>query len=112
MTDSSRLKVGLRGILARHEGRAMAITAACLSESTGHPDRAVRLAIEELIDDGFPVVSTTDPPAGYFVPVSIDEARQYTQSLRSRAVMIFLRRRKVIRNTAMYLRPAVQERLL
>jgi len=78
----------------------------------GEDDRAIRLAIEDLIDDGLPIVSATEPPAGYFVPLTLDEAREYTQSLRSRAVQIFLRRRKVIRNAALYLKPAVQGRLM
>ena len=102
----------LRVILSRHEGRSQAITSRELSHMLGEDDRAIRLAIEDLIDDGLPIVSATEPPAGYFVPLTLDEAREYTQSLRSRAVQIFLRRRKVIRNAALYLKPAMQGKLL
>ena len=79
---------------------------------TGHEDRRVRLTIEELIEEGLPVISATDFPPGYFIPLSLDEARLYTQSLRSRAVEIFLRRRKVLKNTALHLKPASQGKLL
>jgi len=89
-----------------------AITARELSYLTNHPDRKIRLVIEELIEDGLPVVSATESPAGYFIPISLEEARQYTQSLRSRAVEIFLRRKRVIKNTALYLKPAEQARLI
>ena len=102
----------LKLILERHEGRDRAITSRELSQLVGIPDREIRLTIEELINDGLPVVSATEYPAGYFLPMTIEEAREYTQSLRSRSIQIFLRRRKVIKNTEEYLRPAVQGKLL
>lgn len=106
------MKTELKNILERHEGRERAIKAqelACLLDTD---ERHVRQVIEELIDDGLPVVSATESPAGYFIPVSLEQAKEYTQSLRSRAVLIFLRRKKVIRNTALHLKPASQGRLI
>lgn len=110
--NNSELKTRLEAILTNRFGRHSAITSRELSSITLQPDRAIRLAIEDLIRDGLPIVSATEHPAGYFIPSSIEEAREYTQSLRSRAVQIFLRRKKVIRNTALYLKPANQGRLI
>jgi len=64
-----------------------AITARELSHLTGQPDRKIRLVIEELIEDGLLVVSATEGPAVYFIPISLEEAR-------SRAVEILLRRER------------------
>jgi hypothetical protein len=105
-------KQQLKSILERHEGREMAISSRELSRLMGEEDRAIRLTIEDLIEEGLPVVSTTESPAGYFIPLSLDEAKEYTRSLRSRAVRIFLRSRKVKQNASLYLKPASQGRLL
>ena len=108
MTCKAQLKL----ILEKREGRSRAITSRELSFLTGQPDRKIRILIEKLISEGLPVISATERPAGYFIPTSLDEAKQYTQSLRSRAVEIFLRRKRVIKNTALYLKPAEQGKLL
>jgi len=109
---NGNLKSHLKSILERHEGKARAITAGQLSAMSGAPDRSVRLAIRELIDEGMPIISSTEIPSGYFIPTSLEEAKHCTTSLRSRAIEIFLRRRQLIRNTALYLKPASQEKLL
>jgi len=107
------LKHELRLIISRHVGRDKAISADTLAEIFCYrDDRPVRKAIEELIDDGFPVCSVTEPPPGYFFPASIEEARAYSKSLQKRAVNIFLRRRHIIRNTARFYERARQEALL
>lgn len=107
------LKRELRRIIERHIGRWDAITAGDLAAMFGYSDdRPVRRAIEELIDDNFPVCSVTEPPAGYFFPASVDEARTYTNSLRKRAANIFLRRRHIVKNTARYYEVARQGRLI
>jgi hypothetical protein len=51
-------------------------------------------------------------PAGYFIAASIHEARRCTKPLQSRTVNIFLRKRRLITNTARYLAPAVQGKLI
>jgi len=110
MTD---LKAQVKDILQRHEGRSRAITGKELARMLGYrDDRKIRQIIEELLDDGLPIISTTEAPGGYFIPTSLGEAQRYTQSLQSRATLIFLRRKKVITNTALYLKPATQVRLL
>jgi len=61
------LKVELQRILSRHVGRGNPITAGVLAEMFGYEDdRPIRKAIEELIDDNFPICSVTEEPAGYF----------------------------------------------
>jgi len=111
MTDPE-LRKELRIILLRHIGRERAIKAEALAEMFGYrDDRIIRKAIEELIDDDLPVCSVTESPAGYFIAGSREEAERYTKSLRRRAVLIFLRRKKVIRNAGLRV-PAEQVRLL
>lgn len=103
------LKPALRLILLRHTGRSAAVKAESLAAHFGlKDDRAVRKAIEEMIDGGFPVCSVTEPPAGYFFPADIGEAQKYTVSLRRRALRIFQRRRHIVRSTARYYEKARQ----
>ena len=112
--NKTELKTEFRHILERHIGRSSAITGESLSRQVGQRNRQMRAMLEELIDEGLPIVSTSEPPAGYFIPTSLAEAKEYTESLRTRAVLLFLRRRKVLKNTGLYLTagPAAQGRLL
>lgn len=110
MTDD--LKVQLRRILERHEGRVMAITARELSEITGQPDRAVRLAILEFIYEGLPVISATEKPAGYFIPSSKAEWLEYDKQMKNRITEDCKRKAQVRKNAALYFKPAEQVRLL
>jgi len=106
------IKEDLKDILLQHEGRVSAITGQELAAIVGQRnDRGVRVAIRELITEGLPIVSSTEPPQGYFISTSLEETKHCTESLRSRAVEIFLRRKELIRNTALYLKPAEQRRL-
>jgi len=103
------IKQDLKLIILRHTGRSNPITARELAERYGHEDdRVIRKLIADLIDEGFPVCSVTDDPAGYFFPANVDEAREYTVSLRRRALRIFLRRRHIIRSTARWYEEARQ----
>lgn len=108
---SKELKTELRNILDRHIGRDRAITGDTLAKMVRQGNRQVRQAIEELIDEGLPVISTSQHPAGYFIPTSLAEAKEHTESLRTRALALFVRSRQVRRNTALYLGPALQKRL-
>jgi len=109
--NSPNVKTELKSILQRHEGRQQAITSRGLSTLTGYPDRRVRLVIEELITEGLPVASITEAPAGYFVATSVEEVKECTETLKSRAVHIFRRRQKLIRNVT-NIKPLVQGRLM
>jgi len=103
----------LKRIILSHTGRAKPIKAEALAKIFGFKDdRPIRKAIEEMIDGGFPVCSVTDEPAGYFFPASVEEARKYSKSLQKRAVRIFLRRRGIIKNTALFYEKARQVELL
>ncbi len=112
MTDQSTLKWNIKNVLMRHEGRGRAITARELASLVGSNDRAVRLAIRELIADGVPVASSTENPGGYFMVTSWQEAREYADSIKGRVIEDALRRRDFRRSAALYLKPATQERLL
>lgn len=107
------LKVELRCILERHIGRDRAITGKGLARMLNHrDDRQIRLTIRELIKDGLPVASTTEPPAGYFLVSSWDEKRGYEDSIKGRLIEDALRRRDFRRAADCYLKPAEQRRLL
>lgn len=112
--NKTELKGELHTILERHRGRDSAIGKMALSRMVSQDERQVRLMILELIEEGLPIVSTSEPPAGYFIPNSLAEAKKYTESLRTRALALFIRSRKVRRNTGLFLTagPASQGRLL
>ena len=107
------LKRELRRVIQRHTGRSDPITAESLAVMFGYKDdRPIRKAIEEMIDDDFPVCSVTEQPAGYFFPASVEEAKKYSKSLQKRAVRIFLRRRHIVKNTARFYEKARQLELV
>lgn len=105
------MKRELQNILLQHIGRGKAIKADHLADKLYSNERVVREVIGELIDDGLPVCSVTERPAGFFVALNREEAERYTESLLSRAIRILYRRKKVIRNAGLYV-PAGQRRLL
>lgn len=106
------LKSELRRILERHEGRHMAIPSRVLAAITQQHERAVRLAIRELIAEGLPVASSTEAPAGYFLVATRAEADQYAESIKGRLIEDALRRRDFRRAAALRLKPAEQGRLI
>ena len=105
-------KTQIKEILQRHEGRDRAITARGLSDITGQPDRRVRLVIRELIKEGMPILSSTESPAGYFLPSNWHELNECAASLRGRLIEDAKRRRDLLRAGALYLKPAEQRKLL
>lgn len=67
-------------------GKASAITGKELShhlDGTGD-DRRIRLVIRSLIKDGYPIASSTNPPVGFFLTTTPEEAKKYIQDLRNR----------------------------
>ena len=60
--------------------------------------RRVRRVIEELIDDGEPIISTPHNPGGYCWGIQEAEAMECINRLRKKAVKIFIRARKLRRN--------------
>ena len=111
--NNGDLKLCLKGVLLRHEGRNRAITGRELATIVGHrDDRQVRMAIRELITGGLPVASSTEAPAGYFLVATRQEAEEYALSIRRRLIEDALRRRDFRRAADMYLTPAKQGKLL
>lgn len=85
----------LRDALITCEGEAEAYTLQGLAEYCGCSRRKVEAILEERLEDlGFAIVSGS---AGYWRPQSADEINHYVNSLQSRAVKIFLRKKRVIR---------------
>ena len=116
------LRSALRKIIKEHVGLENAIEAMALAEMFGfRDDRPIRQAIEELIvKEHFPCCSSTEKPPGYFFPRSAEEAEAACKPLQKRAVKIFLRKRRIVRDAFEYYEnlrrqaevPVHQERLL
>ena len=106
------LKDQLKAILSRHEGRLQAITSRELSGVTGQPDRTIRLAIGELLDEGVPICASTQPPAGYFLVSNLQEKADYEKTMKSRIIGDAHRLKMFKHSAALYLKPAEQVRLI
>lgn len=96
------LKRELRHILERHIGRDSAITGESLARMVGQRNRQVRQILEDLIEEGLPIVSTSEPPAGYFIATCHEEAIKNTDSLYTRAMALLHRKRQVLNNLELY----------
>uniref|UniRef100_A0A6M3IV08 Putative structural protein n=1 Tax=viral metagenome TaxID=1070528 RepID=A0A6M3IV08_9ZZZZ len=107
------LKGNLKAVLLRHEGPERAITAKTLAHMFGYKDdRAIRLAIRDLIAEGLPVASSTENTPGYFIVTDRKQAEQYALSIRSRLIEDAIRRRDFRRAADQWLTPAVQQKLI
>jgi len=60
--------------------------------------RRVRLIIEELIEDGQPIISTPHSPGGYCWGGRENEAIECYRRLRKKGIKILLRARRILRN--------------
>jgi len=105
----NQLKLQLKDILLRHEGKHQAITSGVLCRLLEQPDRTVRLVIRELRADLFPVLSSGE---GYFLPANWNELNQCVASMRSRLIEDAKTRRDILKAGALYLKPAKQGVLL
>tara|TARA_Y100000310_G_scaffold120945_1_gene119700 strand:- start:47 stop:388 length:342 start_codon:yes stop_codon:yes gene_type:complete len=87
-------------------GKENAIKGRHLAEACGYRnDRVVRLAIGELIQDGHPIASSTESPAGYYFATTISEVEEYARSLRARVRQDAIRRRDFLRASRSILQP-------
>jgi hypothetical protein len=68
----------------RCRGRSQAMTARQLARVTGIREREVRAIIADLRRQGHAIGSAVNPPYGYFMPVTLDEARECQAQLWSR----------------------------
>lgn len=100
-------------ILQRRKGRDKAITGKELAKLLGQAnDRAIRQEIRKLIAQGHPIAATTEPPYGYFMVDSIEEAERYMSQLKSRLIEDAYRRRDFKRAVARTLNGNAQLKLL
>ncbi len=108
---SSERKGQIKEKLIRHlgKGRQGALTGKTLaylfeSDSDGQ-DRHLRMIIGELIEEGYPIASTTESPAGFFIAQTAQEVKRYAQTLRSRLIKDAVRRRDFLRAARPILKP-------
>lgn len=84
--NTDLLKPELRRIMEYHQGRKNAITRRELREALQLPnsqDRKLRLTIAEIRREGTPVLFSTQPPSGYYLPESLAELKEGIAHLRS-----------------------------
>ena len=60
-------------------------------------DRGIRVAIRELIKDGYPVAASVVPPLGFFIAETKKEVDYYAANIKSRLVEDAYRRRDFLR---------------
>ena len=60
--------------------------------------RRVRLIIEDLIEEGYPIISTPHNPGGYCWGSDETEALECYKRLRHKGIMVLVRARKLRRN--------------
>lgn len=70
------------------QGRKNAMTAQSLARLTGLPEREVRQIISDLRDVGHPIASAVNPPRGYYIPKTIEEAKECQRHMHSRVRQI------------------------
>lgn len=102
------LEAQLKAIFRRHEGHEKAITSNMLHWLTGARDRQLRLAIRQLITGGMPIASLNEPPYGYFLIATWQEAEYYARSLRERLIEDNKRRVDFLRAAERHMAPAEQ----
>jgi len=73
------------------KGQAQAIPAKDLGKMLGINERAVRLAIRDLISIGCPVASSVNEPAGFFIAITREECEMYKAQLHARLREIYYR---------------------
>ena len=89
-----------------HRGQSKAIPGSLLAKRLGYKnDRAIRIAIRELIADGVPVASSVIPPVGFFIAETREEVKQYTANIKSRLVEDAYRRRDFLRAASKIIQP-------
>lgn len=97
MTEQTEDQIfySLQQCLLTCEGEKEAYTLQGLADACGCTRRIVEKILETRLEDlGFVVVSGS---AGYWRPQSADEVNHYLNSLQSRAVKVFLRKKRIAR---------------
>jgi biotin operon repressor len=68
----------------RARGRSHAVTATHLAAVTRLSTRSVRAVVAELRRQGYPIASAVQPPYGFYVPATPEEAQECQAQLYSR----------------------------
>jgi len=104
--DKDRVKHNL--LIALGKGRHNAKTGkqlVRLCDNGVKNDRHIRLAIRDLIDDGYPIASSTEAPYGFFIAETKEEVLKYAGGLRGRLIEDAIRRRNFLRASREILQP-------
>lgn len=96
MSNNGELKQSILFYL-KH-GQENAIRKVDLAKLCQSNERAMRLAIRELIDEGHPICGSPHPPHGYFIAASPEELKAELNILRNGYGMELLRRYKALKN--------------
>ncbi len=110
-TTAPALKASVLSILRRHVGRGQAIKGQEIAEQLELSYRMVRRCIAEL-EKEHPIASTTEPPYGFYIVETAEEAREYRRVLRSRGKEIFIRYARFKQSAGRLLDKVSQGRLL
>ena len=101
-----RAEFKYRLLMSLGKGRKQAITGKELAQIFSHKnDRQVRLIIRELIEEGYPIASTTGQPPGFFIAETKEEVLKYASGLRGRLIEDAIRRRNFLRASRQILQP-------
>ena len=71
-------------VVERARGRNRAVTASHLAAVTRLSTRSVRAVVAELRRQGYPIASAVQPPYGFYVPATPEEAQECQAQLYSR----------------------------
>ena len=107
VSDRPRLKRIILTNLGR--GRHNAIKSNSLAWICGYDsngsDRMTRKMIALLIEEGYPIASTTGNPPGFFIAETKEEVQNYAGTLKSRLIKDAIRRRDFLRASRPILQP-------
>ena len=71
-------------VIEECRGRKRAMTAKQIARFAGLNERCVRMVIADLRKRGYAIASAVNPPYGYYLPASLEEARECQAHLWSR----------------------------
>ncbi len=104
-----RVEFKRRLLVSLGKGRDRALTGRVLASHVGYDsngsDRMTRKIIALLIEEGYPIASTTGQPPGFFIAETKEEVKKYAGGLRGRLIKDAIRRRDFLRASRKILQP-------
>ena len=98
-----------RLLMSLGKGRKQAVRGSILAYQCGYDadgsDRMTRKMIALLIEEGYPIASTTSRPPGFFIAETKEEVKKYASGLRGRLIKDAIRRRDFLRASRVILQP-------